>query len=98
MVFLQIVAENINRDVLKIVGLTKNRSLGTIFTTIQTISSNVCGISIDYEQIELQSCMKNRKAFQEADVLMVYNLSADNDVRYNLYYKNILFLNDLLRF
>ncbi|XP_075983866.1 fatty acid synthase-like [Anticarsia gemmatalis] len=80
LVFLQIVAENINKQVLKIVGITNCSTEGSVFDLIKNIDTNAFGVNIQYEQVNQQSSMKNRDLINEADAVLINNLSTDEHV------------------
>ncbi|PZC83614.1 hypothetical protein B5X24_HaOG207597 [Helicoverpa armigera] len=80
-VFLQIVTENINKDSIKVMGVTNNRSRSAVFEEIKNVGSNVNGVTIDYEECDLEdfsSAKNNGCSLKKADVVILRNLSIDD--------------------
>lgn len=80
-IFLQIVAENINKDVMQIVGIAPQHENIPLFEEMKRVALfNIPGIRIEYTKVIkntiTQSLSKNNDI--EADLLLVQNLSNDN--------------------
>lgn len=77
-IFTQIVAENINKDTIKIFGIASKFQHQSIFDEMKNVVSvNLPGIEIKYETVEYQSL---ENIVKDADVLLAQNLSNNNEV------------------
>lgn len=77
-------AENINKDSIKVVGITNNHLKGSVFEEMKNIGATVNGVNISYEELnlaDLNSTKNSGHAIKNADVAIVRNLSTDDEVR-----------------
>ncbi|KAJ8711410.1 hypothetical protein PYW07_008652 [Mythimna separata] len=79
-VYLQAVAENLNKANINVVGLV-SPTKGAIFTEIKNVVSNISGLHVKYEEVSRALALKKQKNFLNGvDLVLVENLSTDNDV------------------
>lgn len=79
--YLQMVSENINKDIIRIVGITNQGK--HMFNEIKTHLHNIPGISIDYSEISAdKTLILGEKFLSEIDLILVQNLSLDEYVSY----------------
>lgn len=84
-IFTQIVAENINKDIINIVGISSQLDDETIFDEMKRVASingnQLTGTIINYQTV---TNIEMSKAFErnvkEADIILVQNLLNDNEV------------------
>ncbi|KAJ8713071.1 hypothetical protein PYW08_008375 [Mythimna loreyi] len=78
-VYLQTVAENVNKTNINVVGLFNTE--GVIFTEINNIIRNVSGLNVKYEEVSRESALKKQNNFLKgADLVLVQNLSTDDKI------------------
>ncbi|CAB3246476.1 unnamed protein product [Arctia plantaginis] len=82
-VFLQIVAENVNKEVITAVGIRNQANKGSIFKEINDVIKNLYKIKVNYKQITLEMAMDSYE-FGNEDLILVQNLSTDENVRERL--------------
>lgn len=78
-VYLQIVAENLNKDVITVVGVTSEIKEGSVFNIINNVVNDIAGVKINYKQITREKALRNYN-FSSADLVLVQNLSNDINV------------------
>ncbi|CAD0204513.1 unnamed protein product [Chrysodeixis includens] len=78
--FVQLVAENVNKDSINCVGLTTGN--GSVFNEVKNMGSDVFGINVRYEEFTLTCSddLRTRTAIENADLVTVKGLSNDNNV------------------
>ncbi|CAB3256916.1 unnamed protein product [Arctia plantaginis] len=79
-VFLQIVAENVNKEAITVVGIRNQANKGSIFKEINDVIKNLYRIKVNYKQITLEMAMDSYE-FGNEDLILVQNLSTDENVR-----------------
>ncbi|KAJ8711407.1 hypothetical protein PYW07_008649 [Mythimna separata] len=82
-VFLQMVAENVNKDSISVVGITNDQMEGSVFEEMKKIGSSVYGVNISYEEFSLRDLATTKNsgsAIKKADLTIVRNLSTDDNM------------------
>ncbi|KAJ8713069.1 hypothetical protein PYW08_008373 [Mythimna loreyi] len=83
-VYLQTVAENINKENINVVGLVTTK--GYIFTEINKVIKNIFGLNVKYEEISRETALKKARNFlKDVDLVLVQNLSIDDNICQMLY-------------
>ncbi|KAJ8713073.1 hypothetical protein PYW08_008377 [Mythimna loreyi] len=79
-VYLQAVAENVNKSTINVIGLV-NPTKGAIFLEINNVAKNIFGLNVKYEELSRESALKKQKNFLKSfDLVLVQNLSADDEI------------------
>ncbi|CAB3220026.1 unnamed protein product [Arctia plantaginis] len=80
-VYLQLVAENLNKDGIKVVGIQSKVQAeeGSMFKEINKVVNNLFGIKVNYEQISGENAI-NKNTFEDVDLILVQNLSRKQNV------------------
>ncbi|KAJ8711408.1 hypothetical protein PYW07_008650 [Mythimna separata] len=78
-VYLQTVAENVNKENINVIGLVNTK--GDIFTEINNVTRNILGLNVKYEEVSRESALKKQNNFLKGvDLVLVQNLSTDDDI------------------
>ncbi|CAH0696877.1 unnamed protein product [Spodoptera exigua] len=76
-VYLQTVAENVNKVDLKVVGIVNQPAKGLMFNEINNAIKNVFGLNVTYDEITREAAIK-KPNLQDFDLVLVQNLSTDD--------------------
>ncbi|KAG6461421.1 hypothetical protein O3G_MSEX012625 [Manduca sexta] len=86
-VYLQIVAENVNRNYVNIVSLVNYKD-AKIFKEIKNVLTDIMNINFKYEEINIQYIKENiDTALADVDVVLLHGLSTDDNICQLLYRK-----------
>lgn len=84
-VFLQTVAENVNKANINVVGIVNQLGKGAIFSEIHNAVRNIFGVNVKYEEVSREVVLKKQNNFlQDTDLVLVQNLSTDDAVSYKV--------------
>ncbi|XP_063896402.1 fatty acid synthase [Helicoverpa armigera] len=81
-VHLQIVAENLSKTNLNVVGIVNEPSNESIFIEIDNALKNISSLNIKYSEISLASAIKQQANLEmkDVDLVLVQNLSTDDEL------------------
>ncbi|KAJ8711409.1 hypothetical protein PYW07_008651 [Mythimna separata] len=78
-VYLQTVAENVNKENIKVVALVNTKE--DIFTEISNVTRNIVGLNVKHEEVSRESALKKQNNFLKGiDLVLVQNLSTDDNI------------------
>ncbi|XP_052751893.1 fatty acid synthase-like [Galleria mellonella] len=81
----QIVAENVNKNTINVVQIKYDKEVHAIYDKIKEILSDVPGVTIQFKQIELKQLSEERELLNNVDLVVVKNISTDENVCQLLY-------------
>ena len=85
-VFLQMVAENVNKATLYAVAIVNQYEKGSAFSEINNVITNIFGVTIKYEKLSREVALKKQNNFlKDVDLVLVQNLSTDDNVSYKMF-------------
>ncbi|XP_075983865.1 fatty acid synthase-like [Anticarsia gemmatalis] len=77
--YCQIVAENVGKTAISVVGIVSDMKEASIFNGIHHILNNIFGIKVSYKQITREEMLKNFN-FKTIDLILVHNLCFDKEI------------------
>ncbi|XP_059052885.1 fatty acid synthase-like [Achroia grisella] len=82
---LQIVAENVNKNIINVIQIKSNES-HAIYDNVKEILNNVPGVTIQFKQIDEKTMLDERELLlKNVDLVVIKNLSTDDNVCQLLY-------------
>lgn len=79
-VYLQIAADNLNKQTLNIVEILSDRASGSNYETIKNIGNNIPGIKTEQSYIIRENILEASDKLNQADLILISNLSSDENV------------------
>ncbi|KAG6464998.1 hypothetical protein O3G_MSEX014869 [Manduca sexta] len=87
-VYLQIVAENVNRNYVNIVSLVTYNKNAKIFKEIKNVLTDIMNINFKYDEINIQEIKENNdNDLADVDLILLHGLSTDDNICQLLYRK-----------
>ncbi|KAI5632207.1 zinc-binding dehydrogenase domain-containing protein [Phthorimaea operculella] len=85
-VYLQTVAENINKDTINVLGIMNSKEELPISEGLKAVLNDIPGVTIHYEQMRKEKVLAMRDQFlKEKDLVLVQNLTNDDNLCQMLY-------------
>ncbi|KAF9795711.1 hypothetical protein SFRURICE_018839 [Spodoptera frugiperda] len=76
-VYLQTVAENVNKNDLKLIGIVNQPVRGLLFNEVNKVIKNIFGVNVTYDEITREAALKNQN-LKDFDLVLVQNLSTED--------------------
>ncbi|XP_037292706.1 fatty acid synthase-like [Manduca sexta] len=83
-VYLQIVAENLNRNYINIASLVTYKD-ARIFKEIKNILIDINNVNFKHKEVSMQDIKENNDALADIDLVLLYGLSIDDNICHILY-------------
>ncbi|KAF9796819.1 hypothetical protein SFRURICE_014116 [Spodoptera frugiperda] len=78
-VITQTVAENVNKNDLKVIGIVNQPVRGLLFNEVNKAIKNIFGVNVTYDEITREAALKNPN-LKDFDLVLVQNLSTDDEL------------------
>lgn len=84
--YLQIAAENLNKQVLNVVEILSDKTSESNYNTIKNIGDNIPGIKTKHSYVIRENILKESDKLDNADLVLITNLSGDEKVSKKSHY------------
>lgn len=80
-IFMQIVAQNVNKETINVVEIQNYTGEDTIYKEVQSLKANIPGLKVQFTQLKKDDFLKNLdQSASKIDLVLVQNLNMDDSV------------------